>query len=56
MIAGIRAHCGVDDGTFMSFSGLEAVENALDGLEEIHSQGLFLSSWPARAAVSTAPR
>lgn len=42
MIAGIRAHCGVDDGTFMSFSGLEAVENALDGLEEIHSQGLFL--------------
>ncbi len=42
MIAGIRAHCGVDDGTFMSFSGLEAVENALDGLEEIQSQGLFL--------------
>ncbi len=42
MIAGIRAHCGVVDGTFMSFSGLEAVENALDGLEEIQSQGLFL--------------
>ncbi|MDD2464742.1 MAG: [Fe-Fe] hydrogenase large subunit C-terminal domain-containing protein [Desulfobulbus sp.] len=42
MIAGIRAHCSVDDGSFMSFSGLEAVENALDGLEEMSSQGLFL--------------
>nr|WP_321468091.1 [Fe-Fe] hydrogenase large subunit C-terminal domain-containing protein [uncultured Desulfobulbus sp.] len=42
MIAGIRAHCSVDDGAFMSFSGLEAVENALDGLEEMQTQGLFL--------------
>lgn len=42
MIAGIRAHCSVDDGSFMSFSGLEAVENALDGLEEMRPQGLFL--------------
>lgn len=42
MIAGIRAHCSVDDGSFMSFSGLEAVENALDGLEEMETQGLFL--------------
>ncbi len=42
MIAGIRAHCSVDDGSFMSFSGLEAVENALDGLDEMATQGLFL--------------
>lgn len=43
MIAGIRAHCSVDDGAFMSFSGLAAVENALDGLEDLDPmQGLFL--------------
>ena len=42
MIAGIKAHCSVDDGAFMSFSGLEAVENALDGLDELQGQGLFL--------------
>lgn len=42
MIAGIQAHCSVDDGNFMSFSGLEAVENALDGLEELQGQGVFL--------------
>ncbi|WP_035216590.1 [Fe-Fe] hydrogenase large subunit C-terminal domain-containing protein [Desulfobulbus elongatus] len=43
MIAGIRAHCGIDDAAFMSFSGLAAVGNALDGLEDLVSeQGLFL--------------
>ena len=44
MIAGIQAHCRVDDASFMSFSGLPAVENALDGLEALGplEQGLFL--------------
>ncbi len=56
MIAGIRAHCGVDDGTFMSFSGLEAVENALDGLEEIHSQGLFLELLACEGGCVNGPR
>jgi len=43
MIAGIQAHCAVDDAAFMSFSGLAAVEKALDGLEEIdRGHGLFL--------------
>jgi iron only hydrogenase large subunit-like protein len=46
MIAGIQAHCRVDDASFMSFSGLPAVENALDGLEDLDAlesgQGLFL--------------
>lgn len=44
MIAGIRAHCRVDDASFMSFSGLPAVEKALDGLEDLDplDQGLFL--------------
>lgn len=43
MIAGIRVHCGVDDAAFMSFSGLGAVEKALDGLEEMEpGSGLFL--------------
>lgn len=43
MIAGIRAHCGVDDAAFMHFSGLAAVENCLDGLDELDSdQGIFL--------------
>nr|WP_320013256.1 [Fe-Fe] hydrogenase large subunit C-terminal domain-containing protein [uncultured Desulfobulbus sp.] len=42
MIAGIQAHCSIDDSAFMSFSGLESVKNALDGLEEMDSGGLFL--------------
>ncbi len=43
MIAGIQAHCAVDNGAFMSFSGLAAVEKALDGLEEMDPHhGLFL--------------
>jgi iron only hydrogenase large subunit-like protein len=43
MIAGIRAHCRIDDAAFMSFSGLTAVESALDGLADLESeQGLFL--------------
>jgi len=43
MIAGIRAQCRVADASFMSFSGLAAVENALDGLEDLDpAQGLFL--------------
>ncbi|MDR2551314.1 MAG: 4Fe-4S binding protein [Desulfobulbus sp.] len=43
MIAGIQAHCRIDDAAFMSFSGLGAVANALDGLSGLHTeQGLFL--------------
>lgn len=43
MIAGIKAHCNIDNASFMSFSGLAAVENALEGLEELDpSQSLFL--------------
>jgi iron only hydrogenase large subunit-like protein len=43
MIAGIKAHCAVDDATFMSFSGLGAVESALAGLEDRDTaDGLFL--------------
>ncbi len=43
MIAGIQAHCAVDDASFMSFSGLAAVESALAGLEEMEATGgLFL--------------
>ncbi len=43
MIAGIQAHCAVDNAAFMSFSGLAAVERALAGLEErTTADGLFL--------------
>ena len=58
MIAGIRAHCRVDDASFMSFSGLPAVEKALDGLEDLDplSTASFSSCSPARVAASTAPR
>lgn len=43
MIAGIQAHCSIDNTSFMSFSGLTAVENALEGLDDLDPrQGLFL--------------
>ena len=43
MIAGIQAHCNVDNASFMSFSGLPAVEKALEGLDDLDPrQGLFL--------------
>ena len=43
MIAGIRAQCRIDDAAFMSFSGLNAVGKALDGLADLKSEhGLFL--------------
>ncbi len=56
MIAGIQAHCSVDDGCFMSFSGLDAVEKALDGLEELSTQGLFLELLACEGGCVNGPR
>lgn len=43
MIAGIQAHCPVDNASFMSFSGLSAVNSALEGLDDFPTEkGLFL--------------
>lgn len=59
MIAGIRAHCRVDDASFMSFSGLPAVEKALGGLEELDDeagQGLFLELLACEGGCVNGPR
>ena len=43
MIAGMKARCAVNDGACMAFSGLPALERALDGLTESPGgDGLFL--------------
>ena len=43
MIASIQSHCAIDHAAFMSFSGLAAVENALEGILEMDAgDGLFL--------------
>jgi len=42
MIAGMKARCAVNDGACMAFSGLPALERALDGLTESPGgDGLF---------------
>jgi iron only hydrogenase large subunit-like protein/uncharacterized Fe-S cluster-containing protein len=35
MIAGIKNHCAVNDASFMSFSGITAIQKALDGLDAL---------------------
>ncbi|HVT88590.1 MAG TPA: [Fe-Fe] hydrogenase large subunit C-terminal domain-containing protein [Tepidisphaeraceae bacterium] len=35
MIAGIKANCGVNDAAFMTFSGLSAIEKAIEGLDHL---------------------
>ncbi len=43
MIAGIRSNCPVTDCSFMSFSGIGAIERALCGLEDMRpDRGLFI--------------
>jgi iron only hydrogenase large subunit-like protein len=43
MIAGIRADCRVNDCAFMSFSGISAIEKALEGIEHLPlERGLML--------------
>ena len=33
MIAGVKSHCAVNDASFMAFSGIAAIQKALEGLE-----------------------
>lgn len=43
MIAGIKANCGINDAAFMAFSGLGAIEKALDGVAQLPlAQSLML--------------
>jgi PAS domain-containing protein len=43
MIAGMKSACAVNDSSLMAFSGLGAVEQALEGVEEMKPEhGLFL--------------
>jgi iron only hydrogenase large subunit-like protein len=43
MIAGMKAACPVNDRTCMAFSGIGAIERAIDGLEDLKpDNGLFL--------------
>jgi iron only hydrogenase large subunit-like protein len=42
MIAGIKADSGITDAHFMAFSGIEAIQNALDDLESLRGTGPLL--------------
>jgi len=42
MIAGIKADCGMTDAHFMSFSGIEAIQSALEDLDSLHQDGPLL--------------
>ena len=57
MIAGMKANCTVNDGSFMSFSGLGAIEKAIDGLGNYRSAtGLFLELLACEGGCVNGPR
>jgi len=57
MIAGIRAGCSVADCSFMAFSGLGAIQLALDGLEAIRPDGgLFIELLACEGGCVNGPR
>jgi iron only hydrogenase large subunit-like protein len=57
MIAGMKANCTVNDCSFMSFSGLGAIEKAIDGLGNYRpSGGLFLELLACEGGCVNGPR
>lgn len=57
MIAGMKASCAVNDTTCMAFSGLAAIEKALDGLEATAGgDGLFLELLACEGGCVNGPR
>jgi iron only hydrogenase large subunit-like protein len=57
MIAGMKPVCGVNDSVFMAFSGIRAVEKAIDGLGEAPpASGLFLELLACEGGCVNGPR
>lgn len=57
MIAGIRADCAVHDADFMSFSGLSAIDKALQGVEDLPPrQPLFMELLACEGGCVNGPR
>ena len=57
MIAGMKANCEVNDCSFMSFSGLGAIEKAIDGLDGFRpAGGLFLELLACEGGCVNGPR
>ncbi len=57
MIAGMKSVCAVNDCSFMSFSGLSAIEKALSGLGELPPEGgVFLELLACEGGCVNGPR
>ena len=56
MIAGMKSRCAVNDASCMAFSGLPAIERALDGLGETVPGGLFLELLACEGGCVNGPR
>lgn len=57
MIAGMKAACAVNDGSCMAFSGLPAIEKALNGLDAAAGgEGLFLELLACEGGCVNGPR
>jgi iron only hydrogenase large subunit-like protein len=57
MIAGMKSTCAVNDASFMAFSGMDAVERAIDGLPNpAPAEGLFLELLACAGGCVNGPR
>lgn len=57
MIAGMKSTCAVNDASFMAFSGIGAIEKALDGIGELRPEnGLFLELLACEGGCVNGPR
>ena len=57
MIAGMRSHCGVNDCSFMAFSGINAIQKAIEGLGTQPADGnLFLELLACEGGCVNGPR
>lgn len=57
MIAGVRANCAVTDCSFMSFSGINTIQQALAGLEDLRPEnGLFVELLACEGGCVNGPR
>ena len=57
MIAGVKANCPVSDAAFMSFSGITAIQRALDGLDSLRpDRPLFVELLACEGGCVNGPR
>lgn len=57
MIAGMKSACAVNDASFMAFSGIGAIEKALEGIADLRPEsGLFLELLACEGGCVNGPR